>query len=175
MRTDTFDIQGLVQESGVPRRTIHFYVQQGILPPPEGAGLAAHYSENHLLRLQMIPILRRQGLRLDEIRARLAAMAVEDLRRVVADAARQAEPPTSQPPALQEIRASRSVYQTGQPFTHYNLPDGVIIVTPGNLSPEGNDRLSRLLEAAARIYLNQPRPVPDHGNIKPDSKTTQED
>ncbi len=44
MTVDTYDIQELVAQSGVPRRTIYFYVQQGILPPPEGAGLAAHYT-----------------------------------------------------------------------------------------------------------------------------------
>ena len=62
------DINELVEKSGVPRRTIHFYVQQGLLPPAEGAGLAARYSEEHLLRLAAIPVLRRRGLRLDEIR-----------------------------------------------------------------------------------------------------------
>ena len=63
MTVKTYDIQELVTQSGVPRRTIYFYVQQGILPPPEGAGLAAHYNEEHLLRLQLIPLMRGQGQR----------------------------------------------------------------------------------------------------------------
>src|SRR5512135_3084938 len=80
MTVKTYDIQELVTQSGVPRRTVYFYVQQGILPPPEGAGLAAHYGEDHLLRLQLIPLLRQQGLRLDEIRARFTKMNVEEMR-----------------------------------------------------------------------------------------------
>ena len=38
---DGLDIQELVNQSGVPRRTIYFYVQQGLLPPPEGAADAS--------------------------------------------------------------------------------------------------------------------------------------
>ena len=75
MADQSLDIQALVSQSGVPRRTIHFYVQQGILPPPQGAGLAASYNEEHLLRLRLIPVLRREGLRLDEIRQRFGSFA----------------------------------------------------------------------------------------------------
>ena len=42
-----------------------------IQPPPEGAGLGARYSDEHLLCLRAIPVLRNRGLRLDEIRERL--------------------------------------------------------------------------------------------------------
>ena len=80
MSDATFDIQELVAQSGVPRRTVYFYVQQGLLPPPQGAGLAAHYTEDHLLRLRLIPLLRGQGLRLDEIRARFQQMSPEEMR-----------------------------------------------------------------------------------------------
>ena len=71
MSDPEYDIRTLIELSGVPRRTIYFYTQQGIIPPPRGAGLAARYGEVHLLRLRMIPLFRRQGLRLDDIRQRL--------------------------------------------------------------------------------------------------------
>lgn len=65
---DSLTISDLEAATGVPRRTIYFYVQQGILPPPSGAGLAARYHQPHLLRLRAIPRLRRSGWRLDRIR-----------------------------------------------------------------------------------------------------------
>src|SRR5512143_3056935 len=83
MPKDTYDIQELVTQSGVPRRTIYFYVQQGVLPPPEGAGLAAHYGEDHLNRLRLIPVLRQQGLRLDEIRSRFTQMDEKEMQRML--------------------------------------------------------------------------------------------
>jgi DNA-binding transcriptional MerR regulator len=61
MDDQEYDIQTLVELSGVARRTIYFYTQQGIISPPSGAGLAARYTEIHLLRLRLIPLLRRQG------------------------------------------------------------------------------------------------------------------
>src|SRR5919109_4051628 len=63
-----YTITELSELSGVNRRNIHFYVQQSLLPPPEGAGLGARYTDEHLLRLRAIPALRSRGLRLDEIR-----------------------------------------------------------------------------------------------------------
>src|SRR5512142_645137 len=103
MSSKTYDIQELVSQSGVPRRTIYFYVQQGILPPPEGAGLAAHYGEDHLLRLQLIPRLRQQGLRLDEIRGRFANMSVDEMRGLL-----QASPPAPAP-------AARTIHEPAPP------------------------------------------------------------
>jgi len=149
MNTDTFDIQRLIQESGVARRTIHFYVQQGIIPPPAGAGLAAYYTTEHLLRLQMIPLLRREGLRLDEIRERLAHMTADEMKRRLAEPA-----PLPSPAALRRSLSGLSeIYGIARrKFVHYTLPDGVTVMAPGDLSGEGELRLRRLLEAAAQIY-----------------------
>ena len=66
MEETAYDIQELVDLSGISRRNIYFYVQQGVLPAPQGAGLAARYGEEHLLRLRLIPLLRQDGLRLDQ-------------------------------------------------------------------------------------------------------------
>ncbi len=157
MAIDTYDIQELVNQSGVPRRTIYFYVQQGILPPPEGAGLAAHYGEDHLLRLQLIPLLRQQGLRLDEIRARFAQMNVAEMRGLL-----QTSHPSPAP-------APRSVHEPAPPewigpparwgeqrYTHYTLPAGITLTVPDNLSAADRQRLQQLLQAARQIFPGAP-------------------
>jgi len=41
----------LSDATGVTRRTIRFYVQRGLLPPPLGGGRGSYYTEAHLLRL----------------------------------------------------------------------------------------------------------------------------
>ena len=52
-------IKELVQKSGVPRTTIHFYLRHGLLPPPLKTGRTmAYYNENHLHRLQIIEKLK---------------------------------------------------------------------------------------------------------------------
>jgi DNA-binding transcriptional MerR regulator len=62
-----YGIQELVQVSGVPRRTIRFYVQRGLLDPPKGAGRGHYYTEGHLQRLLQIRHLQGEGRTLDEI------------------------------------------------------------------------------------------------------------
>jgi DNA-binding transcriptional MerR regulator len=49
----------LVRLSGVPRETIHYYLREGLLPPPERSGkTSAFYREAHLERLRLIRQLR---------------------------------------------------------------------------------------------------------------------
>ena len=70
----------LVQASGVSRRTVRYYVQRGLLPPPEGAGRGHYYRPEHLTRLLEIKELQGRGLGLEEIRERLAGGAVPERR-----------------------------------------------------------------------------------------------
>jgi DNA-binding transcriptional MerR regulator len=64
-------MRDLVRESGLPRETIHFYMQQGLLPKPVKTGRnTAVYSTGHLERLRRIRELQeRQFLPLKAIRA----------------------------------------------------------------------------------------------------------
>ncbi len=67
------DIGRLARETGVPRTTIHYYLRQGLLPPPhKTAASRSLYTEEHLICLEEIASLRRAGLSLAQIKARLA-------------------------------------------------------------------------------------------------------
>ena len=55
----TCNISQLTEATGLSRRTIHFYVQSEMIPPPEGSGRYAVYTETHCLRLLAIQLLRR--------------------------------------------------------------------------------------------------------------------
>ena len=49
-------------------RAVRFYVANGLLDRPEGAGTAATYGYRHLLQLLAIKIRQREGQTLDAIR-----------------------------------------------------------------------------------------------------------
>jgi DNA-binding transcriptional MerR regulator len=72
-------MRDLVRESGLPRETIHFYIQQGLLPSALKTGRnTALYSVEHLERLRRIRELQeRQFLPLKAIRAILDDTADE--------------------------------------------------------------------------------------------------
>ena len=57
----------LAEESGVPARTIRFYIAKGLLPGPQQAGRGATYGEAHRKRLQEIRKLQARGLTLNEV------------------------------------------------------------------------------------------------------------
>lgn len=136
----SYTIGELEELAGVPRRTIYFYVQQGILPPPHGAGLAARYDEVHLARLRAIPRLRAQGRRLDEIRALFEAH------------------PDGHPPVVTSNESLPAPAAAGapllapEPVRRYRLAEGVELLVEADLDHERAERVRRLLQAAREIF-----------------------
>ena len=61
-------IKDLIEKSRVSRRTVYYYIQLGLLPPPKGRGKNFEYSEEHLKRLQLIKKLQKYHLPLEEIK-----------------------------------------------------------------------------------------------------------
>jgi DNA-binding transcriptional MerR regulator len=65
-----FNIDELADLGGVSRRTVRYYVQEGLLPVPLGVGRGRHYDQSHLDRLLRVKAEQEAGRSLDEIRAR---------------------------------------------------------------------------------------------------------
>ncbi|MBE0410400.1 MAG: MerR family transcriptional regulator, partial [Anaerolineales bacterium] len=128
MTQSEYTIQELSELTGLPRRTIHFYVQQEIIPPPEGAGLGAYYTDDHLLRLKLVPLLRQQGLRLDDIREKFRGTADAKLGELY----EQSNHKIPAPPPAQPAR---------QNYVHYQLTAGILLMAPAGLSPLDRQRL----------------------------------
>lgn len=97
-----FDIKELCARGGVTPRTVHFYVQQGLLPPPGAVGPGARYGEGHVARLRLIRLLQKQHLPLAEIAKRTKGLTDAQVDALLAETkARRAEPRGS---ALDYIR-----------------------------------------------------------------------
>lgn len=63
-----YAIGDLADLGGVSRRTVRYYVQEGLLPTPFGVGRGNHYGPEHLDRLLRVKALQEAGHTLDEIR-----------------------------------------------------------------------------------------------------------
>lgn len=70
-RDTKFGIKELAAEGGVSRRTVRYYVQRGLLPPPTGTGRGNHYTQEHLDRLVQVRTWQEEGVTLAEIEERL--------------------------------------------------------------------------------------------------------
>ncbi len=67
MNERKYTIEDLQEYSGFPRRTIRYYIQEGLLEPPAGRGRGGFYFDSHLERLSEIRSLQDKGLRLAAI------------------------------------------------------------------------------------------------------------
>ena len=65
--------------AGISRRTVRYYVQEGLLPPPLGLGRGNHYGREHLERLLQVKALQEAGRTLDEIRQLLGEQQSPDV------------------------------------------------------------------------------------------------
>jgi DNA-binding transcriptional MerR regulator len=113
------DLAGL---AGSTPRTIRYYVAQGLLPPPDGVGAGAHYTDAHLARLRLIRRLQRQHQPLSEIRQRVASLADAEIAALVADDAEDEAPPDSALEYLRTILAGPSVAQLSESPAGYAAP-----------------------------------------------------
>ena len=66
-----FGIEELAGLGGVTRRTVRYYVQEGLLPAPRGVGRGRHYGPEHLERLLAVKAMQERGESLDSIRLAL--------------------------------------------------------------------------------------------------------
>ena len=100
----------------VTRRTIRYFVQEGLLQEPYGLGRGKHYGPEHLQRLREIRDLQRQGLTLSQVKERLAR--APRARATVPVAERGAPSPASSPWTRLEVLPGVELHVSGR----YRLP-----------------------------------------------------
>jgi DNA-binding transcriptional MerR regulator len=72
--SDAKTLAQLSEESGLPARTIRFYIARGLLDGPVKAGRGAVYTPHHLARIEKIKELQAQGRMLVEIANELSGV-----------------------------------------------------------------------------------------------------
>ncbi len=82
-------IQELSRRSAVPVRTVRYYIGEGLLPSAEGRGRAASYTQDHLLRLEVIRKLVELRVPLSDIRGQLGSLSTPELQRMLAEERRR--------------------------------------------------------------------------------------
>ena len=69
----SLNLAELSSQSGIPARTIRFYISRGLLDGPLKAGRGAVYTDAHLSRIEQIKKLQAEGRTLSEIVRTLGA------------------------------------------------------------------------------------------------------
>lgn len=128
-----YDIEELATLAGVPRRTVRYYIQLGLVDRPVGETRAAYYERRHLEQLLTVVRYSVSGVSLERIASLLRA-----------------------PDAASPVAAV--VAGTVEVRSHLALADGVeLVLEPGRagLSPEQVRRLYRETLALYRRVLKE--------------------
>ena len=116
--------------TNVSRRNVRFYIQQGLVDRPNGAGRGAWYGRDHLIQLMVISHWKDQGLSLQRIRELI-----------------QGKDPQSLPPPRLDTGGI-------EVWSHLHVKDGIELhIQPGKagLSPEQ----LRLLQEKLLLALSE--------------------
>lgn len=180
MSVAEFDLKTLCERADVTPRTVHFYVQQGLLPPAGAPGPGARYTERHVSRLRLIRLLQKQHLPLAEIAKRLKGLTGAQVDELLVEAkGRQAErgtaldyvrsvlaeaPPPAARQASQRLLGSRWLPRTPAAETssstapgrsqweRFTLDEGIELHVRRPLTRLQQRRLDRLIGAASEIF-----------------------
>lgn len=120
----SYSLAELADEADVTPRTIRYYIAQGLLPPPVGAGPTTRYSAGHLGRLRLVRELQRQHLPLAEIRARLEHLTDEDVGELGATFERRPTPASAPGSAVEYIRGLLDPRGANKPTALPRMPAG---------------------------------------------------
>jgi DNA-binding transcriptional MerR regulator len=134
-----YGIADLAELGGVSRRTVRYYVQENLLPPPFGLGRGDHYGSAHLDRLLQVKALQEAGRTLDEIRRTLGAA------------------PASRADFVELTEELRPASLPRELWRRVMLADGVELHIAGNVRLPSPGRLAELA-AWCRAHLA----TPDH-------------
>jgi DNA-binding transcriptional MerR regulator len=89
-----YTIGGLEEATGLARRTIHYYIKEGLVAGPTGTGRNARYGEEHVLKLRAVKHLREiSHWRLEGIREFMNGLSLEAIAELL-----DAKPPTPDTP-----------------------------------------------------------------------------
>jgi DNA-binding transcriptional MerR regulator len=67
MKKEKYTIEELSELTGFTRRTMRYYVQEGLIEPPGGRGRGGFYYDSHLQRLLQIKALQEKGMSISVI------------------------------------------------------------------------------------------------------------
>lgn len=132
--TKQFSLDEVCTLTNLPKRTIRYYIQQGLVDRPIGEKRGAHYSQKHLDQLLTIQKWKDAGLSLERIKELLSD---------------KGEP---LPPARPRKSGSIEVW------SHIHINDGIELnINPerAGLTPEQVRTLSKEIMALAKKITNQ--------------------
>ncbi len=157
MERHDYRISELAEKSGVTRRTIHYYMARGLLPPPDGAGLGTTYREEHLARILLIKRWQDAFWPLEQIKKYLTSLTYEQVQEMLGRSGTEPPPveggeagflPTPQSP--QSPQSTIPPVQLGILYQRIVIAHGVELHVPAQ-DPKAQQLAEQLYAYADKI------------------------
>lgn len=158
-----YSLTELTRAAGVSIRTVRYYITEGLLPPPLGAGPRAAYSEGHLDRLRLIGRLKQSYLPLREIRRRLDGLDDEQVRQLLAESPEPPPPPGDRTPDSAAAYVARVLHSA--PSSRPAAPSQRVDVHAHPPSSTAESRSRALHGSAFQAEATPPEPPAPPGPI----------
>jgi len=78
--TGQYRISELARIAKVTKRTIHYYISKGLLPPARGAGVNSYYNDDHLYRILFIKKMQDKYFPLEKIKEIVTRLSLEEIK-----------------------------------------------------------------------------------------------
>ena len=78
--TGQYRISELARIAKVTKRTIHYYISKGLLPPARGAGVNSYYNDDHLYRILFIKKMQDKYFPLEKIKEIVTRLSLEEVK-----------------------------------------------------------------------------------------------
>ena len=140
-----YSIGELTELTGISRRSVHYYVQRGLTPPPLGAGRGHYYTAVHLTRIRAIKEFQGQGLTLEEIEERFKTPQPDILRNALSSVSHDIQP------SLKENTLSYEEASEPILLTRIKVAEGVEMMIEGGTYRLSPARLRKLQRAVRDI------------------------
>ena len=143
MNTETrYFIDELAALAELPRRTVRYYMQQGLLEHPVGEKRAAYYTTRHLEQLLTIRKWQRAGLSLNRIREILGGTTETEL-----------PPPRPRGPGTVEV------------WSHMVVTDGLEVTLEASRAGLSPEQVRTFIRGVTDLYEQIRQERPDNAEI----------
>lgn len=147
----------LAERADLSPRTVRYYLQRGLLPPPVFHGRDTTYGAEHLLRLRAIRLLQAHFLPLDAIAAQLDGRTPAEVERVLMG--------LNMPPVMAEMPAiPPPVVARSRRWQRIEVAPGLELNLADDASPAVKRLAQRWLEQAAEGLDQAAKPHNNGGN-----------
>jgi DNA-binding transcriptional MerR regulator len=124
----TFTLEEIAALAELPRRTVRYYIQSGLIDRPHGVGKGAYYTQRHVEQLLLVRKWQLAGLSLERIGELLKQQAAGPL------------PPTPRRPGTVEV------------WSHLVVADGVELTLEPSRAGLTPEQVRAFFRAVTRAY-----------------------